>query len=371
MTLTTATMNGAWTLQSTNSAQAGRLHDGAFLAGANTGNPMQTWRSGVIASTSSGTTVLDLQVTPSSGLTLAVNAGACVISRSGQGPYTAYVNSAKTVTLAAADATNPRIDLIVAQVNDTVIGDGTTQAILTPVTGTASGSPSAPAVPTGAVVLAQIAVAANASSIVSGNITDKRQCVNVNGGLRRLLPGDLTSTVGYVVGELRDNAGFIERWDGSAWQPHYQTGSGNHLWVATSPNIGISGNSTYYTMAAWGASSISAGIATMASNTNLTLNRQGRWYLKLMQNSNSAISGTIGYAIQWSGGAFGVTALEGTAWRGTGVTDVGKSRTCVEWSGYVTAAQAAASIQAQVYWNPVSSDTLNPVLSLYANYLGG
>lgn len=204
----TVAVTGAWSLQSTNNALAGRYHDGAFLAldGAS-GTPLGTWKSGVVTTVSSGTQHYDLwvqqQVSPN--MSVLVQQGYAVLSRAGQGPYTAYSAATATLTVAASNPTNPRIDLVYLQVLDNALGDGSTVAQLGIVTGTPAGSPSVPALPLAGVCipLAQIAVAALAASIVQANITDVRQSAAVAGPPRILLPGDSAATAGRRVGEER------------------------------------------------------------------------------------------------------------------------------------------------------------------------
>lgn len=70
---------------------------------------------------------------------------------------------ASTLTITAADATNPRIDVI--QVN-------TTTGVVTKVDGTAAASPSAPAVTAGNVAIAQVTVPANDTAITTDQIAD-------------------------------------------------------------------------------------------------------------------------------------------------------------------------------------------------------
>lgn len=101
----------------------------------------------------------------------------------------------REITVPAADPTNPRID-IVCIAPDRLLGDETERlymdegtSAITPedldkrdyesyaysyVTGTPAGSPSAPAVPSGYTLVASIDVAAAASSISGGDITDDR-----------------------------------------------------------------------------------------------------------------------------------------------------------------------------------------------------
>ena len=91
-----------------------------------------------------------------------------------QGSYCAYNDGNTTLTIAAADPTNPRIDLICASVQDAQYAGSNNQPVPQVITGTPAPSPSAPAAPASTVVLAQVAVAAGVTSIVTANITDER-----------------------------------------------------------------------------------------------------------------------------------------------------------------------------------------------------
>lgn len=230
-------IDGAWTLQSTNTALQGRLHDlGLFVSGSSGSGIVG--RSGIIPQDSDASGgFYDLQVIPSSptpNMSLTVHAGNCVINRSGQGPYHVFNKQDVVVTLDPANVTNPRIDLIIARVYDTAIGDSKTGAWIEAITGTPAGSPVVPDVTTipGAIALAQIAVAANASAINTGQITDRRQSTGVLGGLRNMLVGDAASTTvptGFTNGELRlqqttsGARGEIAMWLNGAWEPVWES----------------------------------------------------------------------------------------------------------------------------------------------------
>lgn len=135
----------------------------------------------------------DLIVTPSTPLSLTVNvSGASQGSIGGNAwlpnGYRFYNDSQQTVTLATADLTNPRIDLIVA-------GIDTTQNPYLPtikvITGTPSSTPVALSIPTTlqAITLYQISVPANATTITSSQITDVRtMAVIKNANLAFMFP---------------------------------------------------------------------------------------------------------------------------------------------------------------------------------------
>ena len=92
-----------------------------------------------------------------------------------KGKYLGQVTAAETVTITANVSGNPRIDIIVAQVLDTVDGaDGSDAMQVVAIAGTPAGAPVAPATPANATLLANVAVANGFATITSGNITDKR-----------------------------------------------------------------------------------------------------------------------------------------------------------------------------------------------------
>lgn len=99
------------------------------------------------------------------------------------GAYSFLNDATVNLSIAASDPTNPRIDLVIAQVRDSNYSGASTDARIAVVTGTPAGSPAVPAVPDSCVVLAQVAVAALATTIVNANIADKRTRAYALGGL--------------------------------------------------------------------------------------------------------------------------------------------------------------------------------------------
>ncbi len=130
----------------------------------------------------------ELQVTPQStpNMSVVVYAGRAKVAGSDigipqpgmnfttQGMYDVLNDAAISVTIAAASAVNPRIDSVFIQVQDTFYGDAADQVIIGVVTGVPAATPVAPAIPDNALLLANVAVAANATSIVAANISDQR-----------------------------------------------------------------------------------------------------------------------------------------------------------------------------------------------------
>lgn len=89
-----------------------------------------------------------------------------------QGQYFAINDAPLTVNLSTADPTNPRIDLIYIGVIDTAYGGASNVIKIDKVTGTPAGTPTVPALPANSIALAQVNVAANATSILNASITN-------------------------------------------------------------------------------------------------------------------------------------------------------------------------------------------------------
>ncbi len=121
----------------------------------------------------------DLKVTANGtpNMTVNVAAGAAFIlgtETTYQGMYHAFNDATVSLAIAASDPTNPRIDIVVAQVRDAFYSGASNDFRLAVVTGTPAGSPAAPATPANSLVLARVAVAATVTTVVAGNITDYR-----------------------------------------------------------------------------------------------------------------------------------------------------------------------------------------------------
>lgn len=117
------------------------------------------------------------------GMSVLVASGWAAIvgtTQSNMGTYVAYNDASVTLTIATADATNPRIDRVCVTVNDAYYTGATNNVVIQVVTGTPASSPVAPATPANSISLATIAVGAGVLSINSGNITDTRVLVTTN-----------------------------------------------------------------------------------------------------------------------------------------------------------------------------------------------
>jgi hypothetical protein len=116
-------------------------------------------------------------------MTVAATAIATTQQLTTQGTYYVYNdNSAGAVSLAiaTANASNPRIDVVIAQVEDAAYSGANNDWKLAVVTGTAAASPTVPALPASSLVLAYVWIPAASSSVTAGNILDLRVAYDRN-----------------------------------------------------------------------------------------------------------------------------------------------------------------------------------------------
>lgn len=94
--------------------------------------------------------------------------------------YRVYNNSQATLTIATANASNPRIDLVVIGI-DTTTNPYTPELLV--VTGTPASSPAVPTPPTTFIytALAQVYVGVNVTSVTTSNITAMSTIATLNG----------------------------------------------------------------------------------------------------------------------------------------------------------------------------------------------
>lgn len=164
--------------------------------------------------------------------TITVTPGCAVVqgaSSAVQGPYLAALDANWTQALTAADATNPRVDLVYLRVRDTD-ADGSGQRDCAPVyvAGTPAGSPVTPSIPGGTtgIILATISVpkVGAGSPTVS---TATRQITVASGGI---FPA-ATAPASPYTGQYWDDGTQLRRWNGSAWQTYGPVAN----WTSYSP----------------------------------------------------------------------------------------------------------------------------------------
>jgi hypothetical protein len=116
-------------------------------------------------------------VSPSSGMIVNVAAGSIAVpTQNNTGSTLCVTDATETVTLAAAPGSGSnRYDLVICQPRGNDLdGGANNDFIFTNVTGTAAATPTVPAVPAGALALAQVYVPGGSASVTAGNITDVR-----------------------------------------------------------------------------------------------------------------------------------------------------------------------------------------------------
>jgi hypothetical protein len=237
---TIASPNGdTWTIQSTNSASAGRYHDLGFLSEGSSTN-MGKSRPGILGASAPAASAIPsaMQLSVNAGLTMNVAAGAAVVERGTLvGPYRVDSTTVATVTLGTADATNPRIDRVDLRVLDGALGDNggvsLTQFIVTQ--GTASGSPAVPTAPTNSIPLGQVLLPAGTVTITTGMITDTRKSAGIRGASRVLLPGDSLADPGFMAGEERTRYHATYGWLNDIWDPVASLWRGTQELLLTQP----------------------------------------------------------------------------------------------------------------------------------------
>jgi hypothetical protein len=130
-----------------------------------------------------GTSSLAVTANSPVGMSVRVASGwAAVVgtTTTNMGVYTFFNDAQETLTITTANPTNPRIDLVCATVRDAFYSGASNDVIFQVIAGTPAGSPVAPALPANSISLATVAVAAAATQINSGDITNTRVDVTTN-----------------------------------------------------------------------------------------------------------------------------------------------------------------------------------------------
>lgn len=151
-----------------------------------------------------------------------------------QGLYYGYNDATVNLAVAASNPTNPRIDTPIAQVQDAAYAGATNSFSLAMVTGTAAASPVAPSLPASSLPLANLAIAANATTVVNANITDRRSQASLGmtqnhaslgGGGSVLIPGaQATASATYTLLGTPDQVSNVVMPAGGLMKIAYQAG---------------------------------------------------------------------------------------------------------------------------------------------------
>lgn len=229
----------------THTAEQLRTYTGGLLNGLGVAASATRTRGGVVPQL--GTAMV---VTQNGTPNMSVNVGAGVAYIEGtegatQGMYAVRAGTITNLAIAAAPGAGlNRIDLVVAKVQDTAYSGVTDAWSLAVVTGTAAASPAAPAAPNNSLVLGQVFVGALVTSIVTGNITDKRFFIAAAGG--NIPCTSITRpTVLYDGLSIFEYDTNLYSWtDGANWFPQSQWVQGGNIW-AIPTTVNAFSNTTY------------------------------------------------------------------------------------------------------------------------------
>lgn len=231
---TIASPNGGTWSGPADTSSVGRYHDLAFLAegAAGSGNVFTKARPGILAGPPVGASTQIPGagvVTAATGLNFTIQPFPAIVERlTLSGTYAVVSTALGTGAVGTADPSQTRIDRVDVQIFDGALGDNTSTWLsrvhVTPGT-PGGGLPAGPTAPGGWVALGSWSIPAGTTSLAAtATWTDARKSGGLRGCIRVLLPGDLLTDPGFMVGEMRDTSvigGFsIDRWNSATglWQ---------------------------------------------------------------------------------------------------------------------------------------------------------
>lgn len=284
----------------THTAENDRMHLSGIFAGARVASSMVSRggiardAGGAFGVTQTGSPTMSVQV--ASGIAYVPGS-----EGSTQGVYACTNNGTKTISITAAHASLPRIDLIVLQVRDSAYSGASNDWIITSITGTAASSPVAPTVPNNNITLAQIAVGAAVTSIVNANITDARYYCAADGGMISISNLGVINTALFSSGQS-----FYDR---SSNFPYYYNGTAlarMSPYRVTQTLSGIAASITFSNIPT-DLVNLSASYTTRCTDTGF----QARG-LYMRVNSNSGINNYKVQSLQQSAGTLSSSAVDDT-----------------------------------------------------------
>lgn len=149
------------------------------------------------------------------GSTITVTAGVAALFRASFGVYRVSNPSSWTGSLAAANATNPRIDLVYVRVWDNAVdSSGLFKADVVYLQGTAAPSPVAPSPGATEIYIPLATINVPQSGGGSPSVSTTVRAIAV-------APGGISpsgTAVGTYAGQYRDGNGYLERYTGSVWE---------------------------------------------------------------------------------------------------------------------------------------------------------
>jgi hypothetical protein len=212
------TLTRSWIRNAVTTPLDARLMDMAQIVANADGTP----RTGVLGPIASNLVVATANASP---MTVNVLAGEFVCSRGKSDGVTIFTNDGSvSVTIAAAPASNSRIDVVWVRHNDNTQGDANSDPVFGVTAGTAAASPTPAAIPTGATELAQVRIYAGTTATNGGSntVTQTYQMTAGRGGIvvfRTL--ADLTAWTTAAPGQVATIQGdprTLYRRDAATWR---------------------------------------------------------------------------------------------------------------------------------------------------------
>lgn len=176
-------------------------------------------------------------VTPLATMTVAVAASEFATSKGKADGVAIFTNDGTVnVAIGAAPASNSRIDSVWVKHNDDTTGDANALPVFGVTAGVAAASPTAPAIPTGALELAQVRVYAGTTAANGGanTTTQTYQMTAARGGVvpfrtKAAVDAWTTAEYGQLAYDTAGNSLYV--WNGTTWQGRIEdTG-----WVTVTP----------------------------------------------------------------------------------------------------------------------------------------
>jgi len=163
---------------------------------------------------------------------------------------------------------------------------------------------------------------------------------------------------------------WISRTKGSADRLTLLEGYEKYGWTGSVTAV----HETLTLMTAWPTAAAGNSTRMVSPNTTgqVTLGKAGRWSLSFSAYSDAIYNGYTIIYMNWpSGGWLPIIDMADGRWRGAGFAGAGQSWQHADWTGWVTAAQAAQPIKLYVLQRNSNTETVNYNTGLVANYLGG
>jgi hypothetical protein len=251
-----------------------------------------------------------------------------------QASYFALNDAPLTLTVAASNPTNARIDAQYAQIQDSFYSGSTNTSVAGIVTGTPAPSPAPPAIPTNSLLVAYIAVGANVTSIVSANITQQVGIAGLLGAYRQFptlallqlvtTAPPLSHATVYADPTAANNGDYV--WSGTAWvrpiaDSLAQVLTLSNSWVAygsgfaTPSYRNVGGHLELFGMMKLGSTlttvaTLPGGSKPLATRQFLTASNTGAAVLNILS------TGVIQVAAYTTGGGNGNVSLDGISFTG-------------------------------------------------------